>query len=358
MIYCSKDPSSSTDSPTPTNPTNPTNPTTPTTPVTPPASSVTVPAFLHICGDTVNENGLPSAVYWNNNTLKGLPNASHASGTGIALMGTDVYISCSGIYYGNNVTYWKNGNPVHLVDASLIDPTGNAVAVSGNDVYFTGTAEINNYEKVIPVYWKNNNNAGIKILTMYSSRAQSIAVSGSDVYIAGSTSDVSSMGYIISAATYWKNSVPVFLKTTSTTYSNSIANSIFVSGSDIFVAGDIDLVSGSSGPNTKAAYWKNGIIVPLTNSESSVANYITVINGDIYVAGGIVGSNGLTRAAYWKNGVPTILEPGFSIAHSIAIDGNDAYVVGTQGYNTAAYWKNGQVFRLGKGHAYSVAIKK
>jgi hypothetical protein len=70
---------------------------------------------------------------------------------------------------------------------------------------------------------------------------------------------------------------------------SSYSTSIFVSGSDVYVAGN-----ESSEINKKALYWKNGQKVYLTDGrEYSEAYSIFVSGSDVYVAG----TNG-----YWKNG--------------------------------------------------------
>ncbi len=83
-------------------------------------------------------------------------------------------------------------------------------------------------------------------------------------------------------ATYWKNTDPVFL-TNGSQYAG--AYSIFVSGSDIYVAGYED--DGSTGYSV-AKYWKNGIpfSLPLTDgSKYAGAQSIFVVDNDVYVAG-------------------------------------------------------------------------
>lgn len=328
------------------------DPVSPTDPL-PPSSALPI---VYIAGDSVNGNDLPTAVYWKNDSAVVLLNNSYSSGTGIAISGNDVYVSCSGEYSGNKVTYWKNGVGVNLADATITYPTANAITVSGQDVYVAGGAYIDGFSKFIPIYWKNEEKAVHIATANYSpSYVRAVTVLRNDIYIAGATSAASiGSGNI---ATYWKNGVPGYLKTSNTIYGPSIANSIFVSGPDVYVAGSVNLTNGDVGPGTHAAYWKNGVPEMLTISGTSLANSITVSGNDVYVAGAIFGPDNLPRATYWKNGIAVSLESTYSVANSIAVNGTDVYVAGKKGYDKAIYWKNGQSKILGKGSARSIALK-
>jgi hypothetical protein len=78
--------------------------------------------------------------------------------------------------------------------------------------------------------------------------------------------------------------------------SRSSAHSIFVSGSDIYLAGYEEV-----GENWIATYWKNGQAVRLSNRES-MAESILVVGSDVYVAGMEDVGKSNFRATYWKNG--------------------------------------------------------
>lgn len=352
IVSCNK-PSPSSNPPGTTNPPGTAQDTT-KPPVILPDTSLT--AGVYVTGDTLNSYDLPKAVYWKNGSVIGLTNNSSSSGTGIAISNDTLYISCSGIFLGNNVTYWKNRIGLNLTDPSLTYPTGSALALSGTDIYVAGIAYINGGEKIIPVYWKNTDKAiHIATPTFSASTVKAIAVSENDVYISGQSFDAPlNNGY---AATYWKNGEPVYLHTTNQTYHTSIANSIVVSGPDIYVAGNSD-TSINPGANTiLAVYWKNGVPTKLSTNVESNANSIFLLGNDVYVAGAIFGNDGLSRATYWKNGVAINLDPEFSIAQAIMVDGPDVYVVGNHGIDRAVCWKNGTPIDLGRGHAYAIAIK-
>jgi len=93
--------------------------------------------------------------------------------------------------------------------------------------------------------------------------------------------------------------VPTFLTTSA--QSTAAATSIFVSGSDVYVAGYETLNN-----YTYATYWKNGVATNLTSNIYSEASSIYVSGSDVYVAGFEV-INGIKYAVYWKNGAATKL---------------------------------------------------
>ena len=77
-----------------------------------------------------------------------------------------------------------------------------------------------------------------------NAEANSVYVSGNDVYVAGYDGDVPNL---------WKNGIAQIL--------NVAANSVFVSGNDVYVAGNND--------GYVATLWKNGVAQNLTNGTYS-----------------------------------------------------------------------------------------
>jgi hypothetical protein len=137
-------------------------------------------------------------------------------------------------------------------------------------------------------------------------------------------------------AKYWMDGQETAL--TNGTY-DAYANSIFVSGSNVYVAG-VDAAPDTYG---FPVYWQNNseVKLPIKSAYGS-ANSVYVSGGDVYVSG-----SDSTKGVYWKNGVETILDntDSGSSANAILVAGNDVYVAGTRGYN-AVYWKNGNIVSL------------
>jgi len=185
----------------------------------------------------------------------------------------------------------------------------------------------------IPRLWNNG-----KIQNLGSSgAANSVFVLGNDVYVAGNQN---------SQTTLWKNGVAQKLIGVTT------ASSVFVSGNDVYVAGNVH-EKGSYA----AILWKNGVVKKLTDGKNYAgANSVFVFGNDIYVAG----YDGRV-AILWKNGISQKLENGTE-ANSVFVVGNDVYVAGKgEGYCTAILWKNGIAQKLtadssGDANAYSVFV--
>ena len=188
------------------------------------------------------------------------------------------------------------------------------------------------------VLWKN----GIATyLTNGSSEAaaNSVFVSGTDVYVAGY--EHSSWGDI---AKVWKNGVATNLG--GGLYPNGSAydahaNSVFVSGTDVYVAG-----YAANG----ATIWKNGVATKLaggTTQNYAEAFSVFVSGTDVYVAGPaeVPFANNLA-ATIWKNGVGSNLNTNGTTtagANSVFVSGTDVYVAGSeqiQGSGGAKVWKN------------------
>ena len=133
-----------------------------------------------------------------------------------------------------------------------------------------------------------------------------IYVAGSDVYVAGveAESDPQVSGSLTLRAMYWKNGVANYLTTVA--QSGAAAASIFVSGSDVYVAGYETLNN-----YTYATYWKNGVATNLTSNVYSEASSIFVSGSDVYVAGFEV-LNGIKYAVYWKNGTAVKLGANYT----------------------------------------------
>jgi sulfur transfer complex TusBCD TusB component (DsrH family) len=219
----------------------------------------------------------------------------------------------------------------------------------GPDVYVCGTAD-NQGTALSAIIWKNGVGTFLSGLNIQSS-ANSVFVSGDDVYAAGYEAPPN-----YRMATYWKNGTPVYLTSTP---GWAEAHSIFVSGTDVYVVGYV--TSSINNSTTIGKLWKNGVATSLTDGiTNGDANCVFVSGTDVYVAGYQYNSaTKVNNATIWKNGIPTALTPTVpSRISSVFVSGNDVYAAGYiyEGgpYNVAYLWKNGVGTRLEPNIAYPI----
>ncbi len=291
---------------------------------------------------------------------------------------------------GNTALYWKNGSPSKLDSQATLSYGFNSssLAVSDGLVYISGARPYFNglIQAGMPLYWLNGM-ANTLPDSSGNAFGNAIFVSGTDVYVAGTTGypDTSHASYTTPNADYpqngekatiWKNGMPQSLpgygvvglvdsgKYAVRTYEDYV-NSIFVSGTDVYVSG------GSLWQPAHAGYWKNGVRVDLTGALSYAAangssgfpttSSIFVSGGDVYIAGYEATSLATTLAIYWKNGTPFYLNTdsiGGSYAASVFVSGSDVYIAGWQNinnYSRATVWKNGVATTLTSGTTSSTA---
>ena len=222
------------------------------------------------------------------------------------------------------------------INLGNINACGNAVAAN---VYVAGS--IGN----TAVVWKNGVATNLTNGTN-PARANSVFVSGTDVYVAG-YEYIAGGGFSI--AKVWKNGVATDLSSAAIYAS---ANSVFVSGTDVYVAGTVGFT---------AKVWKNGIATTLTDGiNRASAGSVFVSGTDVYVAGqeqlGQFGAANYYKVAkVWKNGVGINLTSGprDADAGSVFVSGTDVYVAGRDqsgGISQAAkVWKNGVATNLTDG---------
>jgi hypothetical protein len=329
-----------------------------TTSVSPPTS---VQSNVFVAGTVYNSGGVPSATYWKNGvaTSLGTPvtvggTTYGSAGSGIAVSGDDIYVVGSQGGPESSAVYWKDGTAFPLTDGTK-NASANAIVISAGDVYIAGNEFGGDDSSGNPLpstleYWKN----GVAVVLYHGvqpAQVNSIFVSGSDVYAAGfiyQTTKVASNSFVsVPVATVWKNGVPTSL---TDSLHESSAESVFVSGSDVYAAGYAAQTSQGSG--TAATYWKNGEQVTLSNVNGSNATSIFVSGTDVYVAGG----DPVNTAEYWENGMAAPLI-GSSTGQLVVANGN-VYVAGsdfptsaigpnavrphsTGSWIGATYWTNG-----------------
>jgi hypothetical protein len=291
-------------------------------------------------------------------------------GLGIAVVDTDVYVAGWNYNSGANETarYWKNDAETVLYYGSNRN-MGNAIAVNGSDIYVAGFRTVDIYNsQFVACYWKNGASTYLSDPGAWGV-ANSIAVSGSDVYMAGCYTGLKQSDYVaFNWPCYWKNGKMETI-TPKHPIGYSTANSIFISGNDIYVAWSE--LYGVSIPYI----WKNGVSTMLTDGTNDAdVKSIFLVGKDVYAAG--YESNGSRKVAkYWKNGVPVTLSDGKTDAeaNSISVVGNDVYVggyVSVSGYALidnsdsgciATIWKNGTPYYLNNpiypAKVYAITVK-
>jgi hypothetical protein len=298
------------------------------------------------------ENG--NAVFWKNGQGTALANGSDA--TGIAVSEPDVFVSGQS---DSRAAYWKNGQLNLLTQAPA---TVNGITLSGSDVYSVGevpgssyidSAGGSNVNDNSAVYWVNGTMHNLEPDSRQAA-AEGIAFAGSDMYVVGHVFNSAD------TAVQWKNGIRSSY--TNDNGQNRIAYSVAVSGADVYAAGSF---------NTSPVYWKNGVITMLNTSISGERNgggyakSVMLAGTDVYVVGAYDSLGGILTAAYWKNGVLIPLQnnsANSSLANGIALAGNDIYIVGAiissdRSSSSPAYWKNGALVNLsGNGEIKSVYV--
>ena len=221
----------------------------------------------------------------------------------------DVYVG--GQFKSFRAAVWKNGVPTYLTAG---DGCVRSVVVDNGQVYAAGTerASWNNIAKV----WKDGNVLYTLTDGTTSAFANSIVVSGNNIYVAGQENQ----------GKLWKNGIAQ----SGYTEARKL-NSVFVYGNDVYAAGYTT--------TDEAAVWKNGTL--LHTLTSGIGNaYSVVVDGDSVYTTGV--DNSITKV--WKNGrVLYTLGLGISSMQLYISNGN-IYVAGsdTVGNKTVAkLWING-----------------
>jgi hypothetical protein len=302
-------------------------------------------------------NGTHSiAKYWKNGKPVSLTDGSKdAWSTSIAVAGNDVYVTT----IEEDATHYiakfrKNGKPVTLIDGSPYADVG-SIVISGSDVFIAGDEE-DNQENGVAKYWKNDVPVIINPAPGFSlTKANSMAVSGSDVYVAGWSSNGDE-----GMAEYWKNGIPVILNDPAEYFGRAM--SIAIAGNDVYVGLEKYPYDGE---NRTAAIWKNGIMTDLLDSTNGIFHEtfmgsIAVAGNNVYATGDIFdGVNWVPR--YWKNSISIQMGLPDDSFGAIALSGNDIYIAGSGkngSHNVAKYWKNGNAIALtdGTNNAYALSI--
>lgn len=321
-------------------------------------------ADVYVAGFDMSPDGKLIAAAWKNGVALPMTNTAYGGYiNSVAVSDSDVY--AAGIQ-GNGAQdvagYWKNGQFVALTDGTQRG-FANSIFVANGDVYVAGAEQPSITGGVVAKYWKN----GVPVLLTDGSSnafANSILISGPDVYVAGYQYKTTQTGpnswLTLPVAVYWKNGVAVPLTDGS---GFAIAQSIDVVGQDVYVAGAECLGFDMTKPDCElATYWKNGAATNLTTAVDTLANSVSISGADIYVAGDQFTSRlNYDVAEYWKNGNVTLLSDGTTSTgtNQLVVSGGHVYVAGYS-ISGAAYWIDGQRYGVmalsSESTAFAIAV--
>lgn len=295
------------------------------------ASTETVPPDVYVVG---GDNA--QALVWKNGGV-GTPLTGGVEATGIVVIGTDVYICGWGIHpttLMNVAMYWKNGVQTVLSDGTTI-VMPNGIAVSGSDVYVTAQVGDFGYESV---YYLNGVAHPLGTSTTINRAWGVVTDANGNFYIPGARQGFPS---------YWLNgTLQSRLPGGSNVY--SIVKAMAVQGGHVYAVGQ-DYAS----PTDIPLYWKDGQTMSIGGIEGGAAKAVAVkANGDVVIAGTYGPSSDNVKIAYWPMIVPA--EPPVTLSVGkfvrlnvgVAVDqtADEIYVCGTEDENLyagsiAKYWK-------------------
>lgn len=190
------------------------------------------------------------------------------------------------------------------------------------DVYVTGKYNGNS------CYWKNNQLVVLDDGGISNSIAEKIVVSGSDVHVLGNTRYLNAL--------YWKNGVLIDLNSQLNPNNEPFfqINDMYIDGNDVYFCGNIGNYT-----TREICYWKNDVKTTISSNDNGSAYSMLVSNNELY----FIVQNNLGRG-YYKNGVFTD-ETDYCALYGLRKINNEVYLFGTKdntstGSNYQGYYKN------------------
>ncbi len=283
-----------------------------------------------------------TAGYWKNGERTDLVEKGYDSYVrDIKVIDGDVYVS--GGYTDADESwhdgYWKNGEFTAIEYTK--DPQVYEMQISdAGDVYLCG------YDKMRSAYWKNG--AKTTILNKAGTYAYGMWLDGANLHFVGVHSAV---------GRHWtmtEGSEDVTIDTLTFT-----ANSVCMSGSDIYIAGYKKVTDEETGATSNTAcYSVNGSVTDLAGQGS--VNKIRILDGKIVCTGtgeyyADYGNDEIadayTYAQYWVDGAATQLTSNSGAAYGVTSFNGNIFVAGAEYDSTlmlyrAVYWRNGVRYAL------------
>jgi hypothetical protein len=312
--------------------------------------------YIYVAGSVRELSGsFWTPCVWKNGVAEKLnfPAEQHGHAVSVFVSGSSVYAAGYLMYPMKSwgvPMYWKDGARVDLpVLPGDMGGVANGIRVVNGDIYVSGYRAADYYRYstktllAIPCYWKNNVLTSLPVISEdVGGLAESIFVSANDVYIAGSVLDGSGD---FSVPCYWKNGQRIDLGLPGTCRS-AMAKSLFIEGDDVYVSASGFLQSWLSVP----LVWTNGTWTEL--SKINPAGYgwtsgLSVDGHDVHVCGGTWDEAKNPTPCTWMNNERFDLPGGpDGYALDIQVFAGDAYVAGYTRSSGPCYWKNGALVKL------------
>jgi hypothetical protein len=179
-----------------------------------------------------------------------------------------------------------------------------------------------------PCLWINGTK---NILSSSNGNAYEVLVIGSDIYVAGyldlpnPSSNINPGGFSPVQYVYWKNGAE-----------NKIGNIVY---DNIPFEPTISIVDNKT-YYVNGMPWENGSQLNFNLSENGIVQMVTSYGTDVY----FVGTDSSGKMAYWKNGVENSVIPNETrakAAYRIAVSSDNVYVGGADSNSMATVWTNG-----------------
>ena len=279
---------------------------------------------------------------WNGYFWTAIPGLGDRSVNSIAVLGTDIYVggsfpNASGIPGTRGIAKW-NGTTWSALGSGIGGPNGNAevaaVVVSGSNVYVGGSfttaggLTANSVAKWDGTNWSVLGTGVGPFPNGSPAYVTTIAVSGSDVYVGG---NLASAGGVPGTAhiARWDGSNWSSVGAGIQDYS---VRAIWVSGTEIYVGGEFTVAGGV--PANNLAKWNGSEWSAVGSGTDNGVYAIAVYGSDVYVGGQtlrMAGGVSANRVAKWDGSTWSALGSGHGVKGtitSVGVSENDVYVGG------------------------------